>query len=369
MQILCSKGARVYILDLHPPSEEDGIPSGATFIKCDVTSWTELRQAFDAVEGEGIDIAIANAGIVETSNFLDDVVDSAGVLQEPKYEVVDVNFRAVLNFVKLAVRRMRRVDGRKSEDNEAINKETRGGEGGDQKEEGEKGKWGSIVIVSSSTAFAPEQSLPVYSATKAAVSSGYIFCFPISPVFLQPSMRTNSLSSFCRPPHESWPSPSLPPTTELKNQTQNLPNILTNQSTQLLNLVRSLRSTLPLSHITINAVAPGPTLTKLVPPQLIIPFQASGLPISTAHTVGVAVAYSAIATQEHRVEDYGKDVTGEGVGEGKGSRWNGRTILTWGEGYTEVEEVYARLRPQWMGEENARLTRLQQGVTDFRAQG
>lgn len=86
--------------------------------------------------------------------------------------------------------------------------------------------------------------------------------------------------------------------------------------------------------------------------------------------VGLAVVYSAIATQEHRVEDYGKDVAGKGEGEGEKegekARWNGRTILTLGDAYTEVEEVYAHLRPRWMGEENARLTRLQQAATDFR---
>lgn len=97
---------------------------------------------------------------------------------------------------------------------------------------------------------------------------------------------------------------------------------------------------------------------------------AAGLPVSTAHMVGLAVVYSAIATQQHRVEDYGKDMAGRGLAgkEGEKGRWNGRTILTLGDGYTEVEEVYSRLRPGWMGEENARLTRLQQAATDFRGE-
>lgn len=89
--------------------------------------------------------------------------------------------------------------------------------------------------------------------------------------------------------------------------------------------------------------------------------------------VGLAIAYSATATQEHRVEDYGRDVPGKGTGEGTGegieqakARWNGRTIFTLGDGYTEVEEPYALLKPEWMGKENARLTRLQQAATDFR---
>lgn len=216
VRILCSKGAKVYVLDLSPPSEEEegeGIPSGAIFVKCNVSSWTELRQAFDAISEERIDIAIANAGVSETSDFLDDSFDSAGLLQQPKYEVLDVNFRAVLNFVKLAVRNMRRGGGaRKIDDeNKGINKhETeRGGEEDD-------GRGGSIVITSSATAFAPEQSLPVYSATKLAVSSLYFIApssppflrnFDKTPTFLLPfsifalgSMRSPSLSTPTPPP-------------------------------------------------------------------------------------------------------------------------------------------------------------------------
>lgn len=183
MQILCSKGARVHILDLYPPSSEGegkgGIPSGATFTKCNVAHWTELRQAFDAVaaSGERIDIAIANAGVSERTSFLDDSFDAAGLLQEPKYEVLDVNFRAVLNFVKLAVRSMRGGGEGKIDDNgKGIdNDDETGGRGGERGE-----KKGSIVIISSATALAPEQSLPVYSATKSAVSLCVFLLFLIS---------------------------------------------------------------------------------------------------------------------------------------------------------------------------------------------
>ena len=62
------------------------------------------------------------------------------------------------------------------------------------------------------------------------------------------------------------------------------------------------------------------------------------------------------------MEDYGRDEAGIG-GEGK---WNGRTILTLGEDYTEVEEGIVRLKKVWFGEENERLTRMQQTATDFR---
>lgn len=82
--------------------------------------------------------------------------------------------------------------------------------------------------------------------------------------------------------------------------------------------------------------------------------------MSSAEFVALAVVYSAVARQERQVEAYGKD---EGV-EGPG-RWNGRTILTLGDRYTELEEPIADLRERWFGEENTRLTRAQQMATDF----
>ena len=63
------------------------------------------------------------------------------------------------------------------------------------------------------------------------------------------------------------------------------------------------------------------------------------------------------------MEAYGKDNDSqmERVG-----RWNGRIILTLGDRYTEIEETMADLRGQWFGEENTKLTRMQQAATDFR---
>lgn len=88
---------------------------------------------------------------------------------------------------------------------------------------------------------------------------------------------------------------------------------------------------------------------------------AAGLPVSTAHFVGLAVVYSAVAQQTHAVEPYGKDSD-----ETRAGRWNGRTILTLGDTYTELEEPIAKLRPVWFGEQNTILTRKQQAATDFR---
>lgn len=91
---------------------------------------------------------------------------------------------------------------------------------------------------------------------------------------------------------------------------------------------------------------------------------AAGLPVSTADHVGLALVYSATARESNRAEAYGKD-TEEVVS--KEGRWSGRTILTLGDTWTELEEPIARLRGEWFGGENTRFTRLQQSATDFRA--
>lgn len=135
MKILASKNAKAYILDVNPPDE--ALPSNVEFIKCNITSWLELRSAFEQVKN--VNIAVANAGVSEESNYFEDTFDEAGRLLEPRYGVLDVNYRSVLNFVKLSVRYMREAGG------------------------------GSIVITSSATAYAPEHSIPVYSSTKLAV--------------------------------------------------------------------------------------------------------------------------------------------------------------------------------------------------------
>ncbi|RAL10869.1 uncharacterized protein BO97DRAFT_426113 [Aspergillus homomorphus CBS 101889] len=82
----------------------------------------------------------------------------------------------------------------------------------------------SIMITSSATAYSPEHSLPIYSASKLG----------------------------------------------------------------LIGLVRALRSTLPLDNITINAVAPATTITGLLPPHLAAPIIAAGLPTSSSEFVGAS---------------------------------------------------------------------------------
>ncbi|KNG46670.1 aristolochene synthase [Stemphylium lycopersici] len=171
-----------------------------------------------------------------------DSYDDYGNLLEPSYKVIDVNLRGTLNFIKISLHLMKK---------NAIA--------------------GSIVITSSATAYLPEQTLPVYSGTKAA----------------------------------------------------------------LINYMRAMRSLIRDSNTTINAVVPAATITKLLPMDLAGPILAAGLPVSTAEFVALAVAYSAVAQESRKVQGYGKD---EYEWIQRPGRWNGRTILTLGDSFTELEE-------------------------------
>ena len=135
-KIMAAKGARVYILDVEPP--QANLSENLLYIKCDQSQWSDLSAAFAQIGA--VHIAIANAGVSEDGTYLTDSFDQDGNLMEPTYRVVDVNLRGTLNFVKLALHNMKT-----------------------------RGTPGSVVITTSATAYSAEQSLPVYSATKAAV--------------------------------------------------------------------------------------------------------------------------------------------------------------------------------------------------------
>ena len=115
--------------------------------------------------------------------------------------------------------------------------------------------------------------------------------------------------------------------------------------------------------ITINAVAPAATITKLLSEDFAAPIIAAGLPVSSAYFVGLALVYSATAKETRQVEAYGKDEDSEMQ---RDARWNGRVILTLGDHYTELEAPIASLREQWFGKDNTKFTRMQQAATDFR---
>jgi hypothetical protein len=132
---------------------------------------------------------------------------------------------------------------------------------------------------------------------------------------------------------------------------------------QLINYMRAMRSLLRDSNITINVVVPAATITKLLPMDLAGPILAAGLPVSTAEFVALAVAYSAVAQEPRKVQGYGKD---ECEWIQRSGRWNGRTILTLGHSFTELEENLSDCRGLWFGHENLEKTKMQQATTDFR---
>ncbi|KAJ2998233.1 hypothetical protein NUW58_g386 [Xylaria curta] len=211
-RILASRNAIVHALDISAPHPEDG-PSPLSWRSriVDVSNWDQLATAFKDI-GK-VDIAIANAGISEDFDFFTNIAYPEA--PEPKYRCIDVNLKAVINFVHLAL--------------SAFEKH---------------GNGGSIVLTTSATGYSPEQSLPVYSATKAGV----------------------------------------------------------------LGLIRSLRPNLPYTHgATINGVAPAATITRLLPKNLAAPIMAAGSPVSTSEHVGLAVAFSAVGMEDKQVDRYGKD--------------------------------------------------------------
>ncbi|KAF9870659.1 hypothetical protein CkaCkLH20_11965 [Colletotrichum karsti] len=223
-KILASKGSKVLLLDIFEP--EENLPELIRFRKCDVSQWLDLRNAFADVGP--VHIAVANAGRGEDGTYLTDSYDDEGNLLEPNYDVISVNLRGVLNFVKLALNNMKT-----------------------------NGIQGSVVITSSATAYAAEQSLPVYCGTKAA----------------------------------------------------------------LINYMRAMRSTLRDAGITINTVAPAATITKLLPADLAAPIMAAGLPVSSAHFVGLAIVHSATALEPKKVQNLLEDMSLE-----EGSAYNERLI-------------------------------------------
>ncbi|KAI0550325.1 short chain dehydrogenase reductase [Xylaria curta] len=211
-RILAARNATIHALDISAPNPEDGSSPPTWHSRIvDVSNWCQLAAAFKDIGN--IDIAIANAGMSEDFDFFTNIASSEA--SEPNYRCIDVNLKAVINFVHLAL--------------SAFEKQ---------------GYGGSIVLTASATGYSPEQSLPVYSATKAGV----------------------------------------------------------------LGLIRSLRASLPYTHgATINGVAPAATVTRLLPMNLAAPIMAAGSPVSTPEHVGLAVAYSAVGMEDKQVDRYGKD--------------------------------------------------------------
>ncbi|RPB05632.1 NAD(P)-binding protein [Choiromyces venosus 120613-1] len=135
-KILTSKGATVIMADLASPSET---VENATWVKTDVSSWDSLKATFKAAGR--VDIVVANAGILGDPNWLDDKLDETGELMKPSTSVIDVNIVGVAMCIKLGVSYMRK-----------------------------QGSGGSIVLVASGIVYEPGAKVPLYAASKFAVT-------------------------------------------------------------------------------------------------------------------------------------------------------------------------------------------------------
>lgn len=110
VNLLLSLGASVVSADLLPPVEPVVVDSPAfTFIKTDVTEWSDLLALFErAKEIHGrIDHVYANAGISPRANYLSTEVDEKGRLKEPASLTLDVNLKGVINTATLGIYYMR----------------------------------------------------------------------------------------------------------------------------------------------------------------------------------------------------------------------------------------------------------------------
>ena len=70
------------------------------YVHCNVTVWSEIRDLFEIARKafkNRIDVVIANAGLMEKANFLDEHLDGEGNLAEPNFSVLDVNLKGCLN--------------------------------------------------------------------------------------------------------------------------------------------------------------------------------------------------------------------------------------------------------------------------------
>ena len=93
-----------------PPSSIDN--SHFSFVKTDVTKWTDLLALFKrAQEAHGrIDHVFSNAGITGRADYLVETLDANGELEEPSNLTYDINLRGMINTSYLGLNYMRKQD-------------------------------------------------------------------------------------------------------------------------------------------------------------------------------------------------------------------------------------------------------------------
>ncbi|TEY73582.1 hypothetical protein BOTCAL_0076g00140 [Botryotinia calthae] len=140
IDLLLSLGASVVSADINPPPTSVSSPS-FLFVQTNVAIWSSLAALFKAAveKFSHIDYVFANAGIGPRGNYLALDADENGDLKEPVHEVLEVNFKSVVNTACLAIHYLK-----------------------------QNAQGGNIVLMGSSTALQPLRA-PDYSAAKAGV--------------------------------------------------------------------------------------------------------------------------------------------------------------------------------------------------------
>ena len=96
----------------------------------------------------------------------------------------------------------------------------------------------------------------------------------------------------------------------------------------MVGIVRALRKDVTSYVATINAVAPGPTNTKIMPVDLVAAMNDAGIPMNDPHSVGLSIVYAATAMEN-------------------GRRLNGKAIWVDRDKWMELEEPLAAFVKQW----------------------
>ncbi|KAM0157885.1 hypothetical protein ACHAQE_002141 [Botrytis cinerea] len=140
IDLLLSLGASVVSADINPPPTPVSSPS-FFFVQTNVAIWSSLAALFKAAveKFSHIDYVFANAGIGPRGNYLALDADENGDLKEPVHEVLEVNFKSVVNTACLAIHYLK-----------------------------QNAQGGNIVLMGSSTGLQPLRA-PDYSAAKAGV--------------------------------------------------------------------------------------------------------------------------------------------------------------------------------------------------------
>ncbi|KAF2183902.1 NAD(P)-binding protein, partial [Zopfia rhizophila CBS 207.26] len=102
VELFASHGAKVISADVGP--SRDPLPEGAVFQKCDVRVWQEVVDLFNKAfeQFNRVDIVCANAGITGKEDLMGDN------LNEPRWDVIDINLKGVMSTVKAALYHFRR---------------------------------------------------------------------------------------------------------------------------------------------------------------------------------------------------------------------------------------------------------------------